>query len=335
MKGRTARAEATHALTLMPLKEQCEQCGQPLWVGYHGHRTVTRLDGLWKLTIVVRRCIQPDCPRYHVAYRPEEEGRWALPHGEFGLEVIALIGRWRFREHRSVPEMHRMLLSRGVSITERSVTHLMQRYEELVTLRITDHERIKTRLQKQDHVMLALDGLQPDVGHEVLWVIRDCLSGEILPAKSLLSARQQDLAGLLSAVKAACPVPVAGVVSDGQHSIRKAVRRVFPDVPYQLCQFHFLREAAKPMYEADRHAKKELKKKVRVVRGIERRTEGREGPEAEVIRGYCSAVRIALTDDGRPPLEASGLKLHGRLSAIAGSLGRAEAKGGCRPSCTG
>ncbi len=117
-------------------------------MGYHGHRTVTRLDGLWKLTIVVRRCIQPNCPRYHVAYRPEEEGRWALPHGECGLEVIALIGSFRFREHRSVPEMHRMLLLRGVSITERSVTHLMQRYEELVTLRITDHERIKTRRQQ-------------------------------------------------------------------------------------------------------------------------------------------------------------------------------------------
>ena len=128
MRGRTPRQEATHVIRLTPLKESCEQCGQPLWVGYHAHRTVTRLDGLWKLTIVVRRCIQPECPRYHVAYRPEEEGRWALPHGEFGLEVIALIGQWRFREHRSVPEMHRALLSHGVSITERSVTHLMQRY---------------------------------------------------------------------------------------------------------------------------------------------------------------------------------------------------------------
>src|SRR5438045_8863150 len=86
------------------------------------------LDGLWKLMIVVRRCMQPECPCYHVAYRPEEEGGWALPHGEFGLEVIALIGRWRFREHRSVPEMHWALLARGVSITERSVTNLMQRY---------------------------------------------------------------------------------------------------------------------------------------------------------------------------------------------------------------
>jgi len=87
-----------------------------------------------------------------------------------------LIGRWRFREHRSVPEMHRALLSRGVSITEGSVTHLMQRYEELVALRVAEKARLTERLQKQGCVVLAIDGLQPDVGHEVLWVVRDCLS---------------------------------------------------------------------------------------------------------------------------------------------------------------
>ena len=32
------------------------------------------------------------------------------------------------------------------------------------------------------------------------------------------------------------------------------------------------------------------------------------------MRGYCAAVRSALTDDGLPPLAASGLKLHDRLS---------------------
>jgi hypothetical protein len=103
-------------------------------------------------------------------------------------------------------------------------------------------------------------------------------------------------------------------------------------VPHQLCQFHYLREAARPVFEADRHAKKLLKKKVRKVRPIERAVEGRADPAAEVIRGYCGAVRGALTDDGRPPLAASGLKLHQRLTAISGSIGRAEAKGGCRPS---
>src|SRR5947209_2473182 len=162
-RPRPPRAEATHAMTLTPLKESCEQCGQLLWVGYHAHRTVTKLDGQWKLTLVVRRCIQPKCPRYHMAYRPEEEGHWALPHGEFGLEVIALIGRWRFREHRSVPQMHRALLARGVSITERRVTNLMQRDEELVDLLVRAQERIKACLQKQVRVILAVHALLPAV----------------------------------------------------------------------------------------------------------------------------------------------------------------------------
>src|SRR5881296_3009498 len=286
-RTRPPRPAATQAMTLTPLKEHCEQCGQLLWVGYHGHRTVTKLDGLWKLTIVVRRCMEPECPRYHVAYRPEEEGGWALPHGEFGLEVIALIGRFRFREHRSVPEMHRALLARGVSITQRSVTNLMQRYEELVALRVANHERIKERLQKQGRVILAIDGLQPDVGHEVLWVVRDCLSEEILLARPLLSSTQGDLTVLLTEVKAQLEqlkVPVTGVISDGEETIGSAVTFVFPEVPHQLCQFHYLKDATKPLYEADRNAKTQLKKHLRGVRPIERALEEQSTPENEAIR---------------------------------------------------
>jgi transposase-like protein len=112
--------------------------------------------------------------------------------------------------------------------------------------------------------------LQPDVGHEVLWVIREVLSGEILLARALLSSSQEALAALLREAKEVLPEVVSGVISDGQLSIRQAVATVFPEVPHQLCQFHYLREAAKPIYEADRHAKKELKKQVRGIRPIER-----------------------------------------------------------------
>jgi hypothetical protein len=44
--------------------------------------------------------------------------------------------------------------------------------------------------RQQGAILLAMDGLQPDVGHEVLWVLRDCLSGAILLARSLLSSTQ-------------------------------------------------------------------------------------------------------------------------------------------------
>lgn len=255
-----------------------------------------------------------------------------MPRHEFGFDVLALVGRLRYREHRSIPEIHAHLTARGLSVAERTVLHLLDRYDELLAVALTDDARLRTVLAGHKRVILAVDGLQPDVGHEVLWVARDCLSGEILSARAMLSARREDLIGWLSEVKKACPVPIAGVVSDGQHTIRQAVGVVFPEVPYQLCQFHYLREAARPIYEADRHAKKELKKKVRGVRAIERRVESREGVEAEVVRGYCSAVRSALTDDGRPPLEASGLKLHERLSAIDASLDGVAEKGGYRRS---
>jgi hypothetical protein len=325
-------AEPTITRDLTPDRTTCPHCGGPLRADYANRRTVHTLAGVTRLNLTIRRCRRAGCVAHKKPYRPEAEGAVALPRHEFGLDVIAVIGRLRYAEHRSVPEIRTHLVGRGVAVSERAVTNLLDRYDELLAVALADDRRLRKVLAGQGKVILGIDGLQPDVGHEVLWVVRDCLSGEILLARSLLSARQQDLAELLSAVKEACPVPVAGVVSDGQHPIRKAVRRVFPDVPYQLCHFHFLREAARPIYEADRHAKKELKKKVRTVRGVERRTEGRDDPAAVVIRGYCSAVRSALTDDGRPPLEASGLKLHARLTAIAGSLDRAAAVEGCPPS---
>lgn len=333
MAKKAARPEPTIVKDLTPLRLNCPACGRRMWADYVNRRTVATLDGLTRLNLTVRRCRNAACPAHRRPYRPEAEGRLALPHHEFGLDVIALVGALRYAEHRSIPEIHRRLSGRGLAVSERTVTNLLDRYDELLAVALADHRRLKGLLAGQGRVILAIDGLQPDVGHEVLWVIRDCLSGEVLLARSLLSARHQELVGLLSQVRQALPVPVAGVVSDGQQSIRKAVAEALPGVPYQLCQFHFLREAAKPVFEADRHAKKVLKRKVRKVRGIERAVEGRADPEAEAVRGYCSAVRGALTDDGRPPLDAPGLRLHERLSAIAGSLGRVAEKRGSRASC--
>lgn len=330
MARRTARPAATHTAFLTPLRDICDQCGKRLWVAYHRTRTVTTLEGLYRLTLVVRQCPNPACSRYHVRYHPEEEGRWALPHGEFGLDVIAAIGAWRFAEHRSVPEMHQRLLASGIAISEREVTHLMQRYEELVALHVADQKRLQERLRNQKRVLLAIDGLQPDVGHEVLWVIRDCLSGDILLARPLLSSTQGDLTTLLKEVKAALPVPVEGIISDGQETIRSAVAFVFPNVPHQLCQFHYLRDAAQPLYEADRHAKTQLKKRIRGVRPIERALEERTDAEAQTIRDYCLAVRSALTDDGPAPLEAAGMTLHTRLEQISDSISRVAEKRGSR-----
>jgi hypothetical protein len=315
---------------LITSTKACPACGSPLWAAAKPQRSVATLQGVVRLHLQLRNCRNPDCPRRGVCLRPEQEGRYALPQHEFGLDVIAAVGRLRHAEHRSVPEIHAELTRRGVAICVRTVGNLLDRYDELLALSCSDTDRLDRITSKAGRVILAIDGLQPDVGHEVLWVIRDVLSGEVLLAKSLLSSTQGDLATLLREVKAAVRVPIAGVVSDGQTSIRKAVAEALKGVPHQLCHFHYLREAATPVYEADRHAKVQLKKEVRGIRPIERKIEGRDDPEAGAIRGYCAAVRSALTDDGRPPLEASGLKLADRLAKVAESLDRVGVKRGSR-----
>ena len=332
--GRKHRRPVAHTEhRLVTCHEHCWICGERMWVAYTKRRKLMTLDGLIRLHLPVRRCRTPACPRYHLPYRPEAEGSFALPHDEVGLDVSALIGSLRFAQHRSVSEIQADLPRHGISICERSVTEQLYRYEELLALRLADQMRLRSRLTEQGFVVLALDGLQPDVGHEVLWVLRDCVSGEVLLTRSLLGATEADLVPLITEVSKAIDVPIRGVISDGQQSIRNAVASALPGVPHQLCQFHYLHEAAKPIYEADRHAKKELKKAVRGVRPIERALEEREDEEADVVRGYCLAVRSALTDDGRPPLCASGLKLYARLTAIAESIERVEAKRGVfRPS---
>src|ERR671933_995590 len=272
----SARRQPERERVLVPSRQDCPGCGGHLRLRYENRRHVVTLSGGVRLRLRIRRCEREGCPRYHRPYRPEAEGAIALPQHEFGLDVIALIGGLRHREHRSVPEIHAALRGRGVVIAERSVTNLLDRYDELLATALTGTRRLRRVLKGQRGVVLALDGLQPDVGHEVLWVVRDCLSGEVLLARSLLSATGKELVPLLREVAEAVAVPVLGVVSDGQTSIRRAVERALPGVPHQLCQFHFLREAALPVFEADRHAKVQLKAQIRGVRRLERAVEDRD-----------------------------------------------------------
>jgi hypothetical protein len=226
--GRTKAApEATEEHSLSCENVMCSECGQGMEYAYDNRRKVTLLEGrVAQLRLKIRRCGNTACQRYHKVYRPEAEGRWALSEQEYGLEVLAQVGALRYQEHRSVPEIHTRLRERRVEISQRSVSNLLDRYDEIVAVTLTDSKRLQRIFKAQKRVILAIDGLQPDVGHEVLWVIRECVSGEIVLARPLLSSTTKDLAKLLKEVQTGLPegVEIAGVISDGQQPIRKAAK---------------------------------------------------------------------------------------------------------------
>ena len=117
-----------------------------------------------RLRLKIRRCYNGEWERFGYVYRPEAEGKWALPQHEFGLDVMALCGALRYGEHRSVPEIHHQLHGRGICVSQRSVSHLLERYEELLALNLSNKERLQKIGREYKRVILAIDGMQRSCG---------------------------------------------------------------------------------------------------------------------------------------------------------------------------
>ena len=156
MARRSARAWPDREHVLVPERTSCPACDGFMRVRYENRRRLETLSGSVRLRLKVRRCEREDCARRHKPYRPEAEGAIALPQHEFGLDVIALVGALRHREHRSIPEIHAALRGRGVEVCERSVTNLLDRYDELLAVSLTDSGRLRGLLAGQGRVILAI-----------------------------------------------------------------------------------------------------------------------------------------------------------------------------------
>jgi hypothetical protein len=307
---------------LYPTQRSCPACGEPLGERYRQTRYIVTLSGMIKLIKHVLECQRPECKQHGVKWRPEGEGALALPRYTFGLDVIARIGELRYREQQTVEKIATALAQQGVSISLKEIQLLSEVFLALVETVVKDDPQVVEQLRAQGGIVLAADGIQPEKGNETLWLFRDVLSGRILVARNLLSSSNEDLAPLIAEVKK-LDVPVLGVISDKQSSICLAIEKELPGVPHQLCQYHYLRDVAQPVCEADRRLKKQLKQKIRGMRQIERQVAHKQDDEAQVVRGYCIALREVLRDDGKYPLEPAGITLYDKLEQIDASLERA------------
>ena len=333
MARTTPRPAPTETQLLPPLQRYCPPCGETMGAAYPNYRTLTTLEAVLALTLHMRRCLNRSCPPFRPPYRPEPAGRLALPQPACGLDVIARLGQWRYADHRRLPAISLAVRARPGAVAPRTGTPLLARYDALGARSLQDLSRLQRLTPARGRVIFALDGRQPAGGHAGLWGWRDGLSGAGLLARRFLSAPHEALAHLVQEGPQALPVPRVGGIRDGHPSLRVAVAQALPGVPHPLGHCHALREAAQPISEAERQAKKTLKKRVRGMRPSARPLAGRPEPPAEVRRGSCRAVRRALTKEGRPPLAASGRTRHDRRTAIADRLERVEQRGpGPRPA---
>jgi hypothetical protein len=314
--------QGSKQVDLYPTQRTCPACGELLVERYRQSRYIVTLSGMLKLNKHVLECQTQECKQHGDRWRPEGEGALALPHYTFGLDVVARVGELRYREQQTVEKIATALGQQGGKISLKEIQLLSEVFLALVETVVKNDPQLVEQLRAQGGILLAADGIQPEKGNETLWLFRDLLSGRVLVARNLLSSGREDLAPLIVEVKE-LGVEVLGVISDKQSSICLAIEQELPSVPHQLCQYHYLRDVAQPVCEADRKLKKQLKQKVRGIRELERQVAHKQDDEAQVVRGYCIALREVLRDDGKYPLEPAGITLYDKLTQIDASLQRA------------
>ena len=163
--------------------------------------------------------------------------------------------------------------SYAIELTEPCIALYVQRYQTMLAVRQQDFEAMRRQYEGVDDIILTIDGLQPENGHETLYVVRELTQKRVWFAVPLLSATAPEVQRLIAQAKQWAEILGKRVilwVSDKQDAFVTGIAAEFPEVPHRYCDNHFLRDAAKPVLDADSHAKVQMRKKVRGLRGIER-----------------------------------------------------------------
>lgn len=273
MSHRWPAETAFRRIDLCVRDQVCAFCGEGLYVCCHRKRRLFTLQGPWQLVVRLGHCPDPGCPGHRGTISPREEMAIAPPRLAVGWDVFAWIGHRRFARHWSVPQICAELSdSHAIDLSEDAVEDYVRRYQVMVAARHTDFERMREVYAPSKSVVLAIDGLQPEKGHETLYVVRELTQKRVWFAEPLLSSTNDEVRRVLARageIARALGVSVAGWISDKQDAFVAGIAKEFPDVPHRYCDNHFLRDLAKPVLEQDSHAKVQMRRKVRGLRAIE------------------------------------------------------------------
>lgn len=351
------------------LDRDCSVCGRMMHICDHRYRRFHTLEGPVELVCKLNHCPDPSCPGHSKTKSPELEITIAPPKMAIGWDVLCWIGHRRCSRHWSVPLIQCELRDEyDITLSADSVERYIRYYQVILAARQQDPETLRRQYESVDEIILTIDGLQPEKGHETLYVVRELTQKRVWFAEPLISATAVEVQRLIAKAKAwseSLNKSVGLWLSDKQDAFVTGIAAEFPDTPHRYCDNHFLRDVAKPVLEADSHAKVQMRCKVRGLRKIEqavlkqKRESMDQGPAPNdseatltvstesveprateedsacaVVLDYCTAVRGILNDDQGGPLEPTGVRMADALIEVRDSIQRNldEKKGGSRKS---
>src|SRR5215469_5712978 len=252
----------------------CQTCGSRLTVCDHRQRRLFTLNGPVHVVCKLAHCPARACPAHPRTISPEAETALAMPWWVLGWDVVCWLGHRRFTRQWSVGQIRAELADTyQIVLSDDAIEHYIHRYQQMLAARQHDPQRLATAYADVDAVLLAIDGLQPEKGHETLYVVRELEKKRVWFAEALLSSATAEVQQLLAQARGWAErlgKPVRLWISDKQDAFVRGIAAEFPGVPHRYCTNHFLRDVAQPVLEADSRAKVKMRRTIRGLRAIER-----------------------------------------------------------------
>lgn len=316
----------------------CPVCGHRAVISQWRGRQVERLNGHHILAMRDRRCPVRTCPGRATIFRPTEEHRFALKKDVYGLDVMFEIAERRLQDDLSFEEITRRLNARGVPISLKTTCESFKRFVALTSACAGESEEVRTKLRAQGGMVVMIDGVQFDDRSPVLYMVVDTVSRTPLFAQRHPVRSAKALKPLLERLNA-MDVPIKAFVTDMEKGLVPAIRAVFPQVPHQFCQLHFLKRCAagldKPLAglgaEIDRAAEKvrRLRRDLRKVPKVAATPE--ETFDRQLADDLLRSAHAATKRVGRAPSNPTALVRHEHLAAVAEAAKEvADLRGGGR-----
>lgn len=314
---------------------RCPVCGHDAVISQWRGRHVERLDGFHLVAMRDRRCPVRTCSGRSTIFRPVDEHRFALKKDVYGLDVMFEIAERRLQDDLSFQEITRRLNARGVPITLKTACESFKRFVALTSCCSGESEEVRARLRAQGGMVVMVDGVQFDDRSPVLYLVVDTISRTPLFAQRQPVRSEKALRSLLERLEA-MDVPIKAFVTDMEKGLVPAIRAVFPEVPHQFCQLHFLKRCAaaldKPLAglgaEVDRAAEK--------VRRLRRDLKTAPAPKTpaeefdrELAEDLLRSAHAATKRAGRAPSNPTALFRHDQLAAVTQAVNEVvELRGG-------
>jgi hypothetical protein len=319
----------------------CQACGSPLRFRKDRIHPVYSLKGPVKIICKQWGCSNSRCDHHHLLISPKAEYDLTMPRWRMSWDVFLWIGFRRYKRHWSVPQIQAELLdSYQIGLSVKTLTQYLRKYQLMVSARHQDVARLREAYQDCADVILTIDGLQPEKGHETVYVVRELRQQRVWFVETLLSSSTAEIQQVIQHARQiveGLDKPVLGWMSDKQEAFVAAIAAEFPGTPHRYCSNHFLRDMAQLLLELDSHTKVQMRKKVRGLRTLEKATLSAEEQRssegmgltpsqrayaAQIVLDYCAAVRGILNDNHGGPLRPAGWRMAEALEAVIHSLER-------------